>query len=610
VSINNGTMQQFFGMTTPGEDKLTLLNAYLTSMTSEWQQLRLSRLTSKQQSGAEQSTTPQLRLQAVYTSLTVETQVVLETHRGSINMLRRTLQQVTSDQDIPERVREIMLFNRAGDWGITIASVDDEGNVRGREWWRHDGTPLDPDTRIDSRHCEARILRPELAIEAICAHHRLILLGEPGAGKSTVLRYLALLLAQKEQELSVNLFGWADDYLPVPILCPLGAVAELLSRYDTADKALWQAIGDVLDGEQGIRSGLRDHLKDAIRRGGVLLLFDGLDELPTNGDNPRERVAHAIRRFANKDGVQTPIVVTCRVLPYQAAGDWKLPPDEGWQVRTVQPLAFGQVCQFVQQWYAELSQIAPDLSAEAAEQRAQKLLSALKESERLQTLIAAPLLLTMLAILHYNRDEIPRDRVKLYEECVLLLLDRWEPVRTPTIKRPGLLERLGNLPNLELDMLRGILHRLAWLVHAEPPDADGRGLLDGVRLEGELLRFFSRRYKEYDPAAKVETFMQVLNEDAGLLQARSDDRYAFPHLTFQEYLAACALADSEHLETDAYAVWTGTDTSRWREVLLLMAGRLRLLGVRSAQREGIPGRSYQLGGDVTSSPCCAILDGT
>jgi formylglycine-generating enzyme required for sulfatase activity len=265
-----------------------------------------------------------------------------------------------------------------------------------------------------------------------------------------------------------------------------------------------------------------------------------------------------------------------------------MPADEGWQVRTVQPLAFGQVRQFVQQWYAELTQVDHDLSIKAAEERTQKLLAALEENERLHPLVELPLLLTMLAILHYNRDEIPRDRVKLYEECVQLLLDRWEPVRTPNFKRPGLLERLGKLPNLELDMLRNILHGLARQAHKEPPGADGRGLLGGTCLEGELLRFFNKRYPEHEPAKKVDIFIQLLNEDAGLLQARSDDRYAFPHLTFQEYLAACALADSDNVVRDAYAVWTGSDASRWREVLLLTAGRLRLLGVRSAQREGIP----------------------
>jgi formylglycine-generating enzyme required for sulfatase activity/energy-coupling factor transporter ATP-binding protein EcfA2 len=577
--VSNSTVQQFFGTATPGEDKETLLAAYLTSLTSECQQLRLSRLTSKQQTGADQSATPHLRLQAVYTGLTVNNNRDLGRKKMSGADLKKMLEEHNPDIVPPEKVRLLADVPDA----IKHSFQDYSGRMPAQLDEISAGLP-------DDEVFEFGFTRPELATEAIRANHRLVLLGEPGAGKSTVLRYLSLLLALKEQGQPIDLVGWNDHQLPVPILCPLGGVAEVMrTKQPDPDKALWQSIGDVLDGEQSIRKGLRDHLTDAIRGGGVLLLFDGLDELPTSGDNPREKVAHALRRFAAGDGAETPIVVTCRVLPYQAEGDWKMRADEGWQTRIVQPLAFGQVRQFVQQWYAELTQVDHDLSSKMAADRTEKLLAALVENERLHPLVALPLLLTMLAILHYNREEIPRDRVKLYEECVQLLLDRWEPVRTPNLKkRPGLLERLGNLPNLELDMLRNILHRLAWQAHSEPPGADGRGLLDGPRLEGELLRFFNKRYPDHEPAKKVDTFIQVLNEDAGLLQARSDDRYAFPHLTFQEYLAACALADSDDLVRDAYAVWIGSDASRWREVLLLTAGRLRLLGVRSAQREGIP----------------------
>jgi formylglycine-generating enzyme required for sulfatase activity len=150
-----------------------------------------------------------------------------------------------------------------------------------------------------------------------------------------------------------------------------------------------------------------------------------------------------------------------------------------------------------------------------------------------------------------------------------------------------LLERLGNIPNLESDQIRGMIHKLAVQAHSKPPGDDGRGLLDGVALEGEMLRFF-RRLGCDDPAAKVETFIQILQETAGLLEARADDQYAFPHLTFQEYLAACGLADDADMVARAYSLWTGTDADRWREVLLLLAGRLRIQGLRTVEREGLP----------------------
>ncbi len=182
----------------------------------------------------------------------------------------------------------------------------------------------------------------------------------------------------------------------------------------------------------------------------------------------------------------------------------------------------------------------------------------------------------MLAILHYNRNELPDDRVEVYEQCVDLLLDRWEPRRTPGVAHVGLLDRLA-IPNLKIEQLREELHKLALHAHAQPPGDDGRGMLDRYALTGRLAEFFGR-LRVAHPLDKVAVFLDGLITDAGLLQAPSDDRYAFPHLTFQEYLAACGLASRADMVATAYGYWTGSDASRWREVLLLFMGRLRQYG--------------------------------
>lgn len=409
---------------------------------------------------------------------------------------------------------------------------------------------------------------------------RLVLLGEPGAGKSTVLRYLALLLAQQRLHAGVEpLPGWIATDLPIPILCPLARVATALPSHNgDALKALYQILSDLLDGEHGQYAGLRDHLRPALRGDGVLLLFDGLDELPVDtsvgGISPRVAVAEAIRHLASKTRAR--IVVTSRVLPYHAATNSQLPEDEGWEVRTIQPLRFGQVCTFVTSWYDALvdSGVDSELNIEGARVRAEALINELRANPALHPLVASPLLLTMLAILHHNNDTVPRDRARLYDECVQLLLERWEPVRTPGLRRPSLLERLGNLPGLELDLLRGALHELAFKAHDRPPSDDGRGVIDGDALSGRMLRLFTT-LRSPDPAQAVVILAQVLREDAGILQARADNMYTFPHLTFQEYLAACHLANQHDMIELVQARWHSVNAERWREVLRLLVGRLR-----------------------------------
>ncbi|MCS6941060.1 MAG: SUMF1/EgtB/PvdO family nonheme iron enzyme, partial [Roseiflexus sp.] len=101
-------------------------------------------------------------------------------------------------------------------------------------------------------------------------------------------------------------------------------------------------------------------------------------------------------------------------------------------------------------------------------------------------------------------------------------------------------------------------------------------------LEGEMSRFL-RRLQCDRIEERLEAFEQALRDETGLLLAVGEDTYAFPHLSFQEYLAACALADDPEMGRRAYGYWNSADGDRWREVLLLLVGRLRQQGKIESQ---------------------------
>ncbi len=378
--LRDKIIYQFFG-DAPGEQGETLLADYLDTLARDCQQLRLSRLSGRRATGTEQQAMPKLRLQEVYTSLTTDgPAVVVHERQRPVARVRRLLERLqrydtTRDHRPPEAVREVIVTPTGTAWESHSFTNIAERN--------YDAVSSQLDTYSPQKILMLRLVRPELALEAMYQHPRLVLLGEPGAGKSTVLRYLALLLARRLRGEGVELAGWPVSDLPIPILCPLGQVAAALAAHQgDGDKALWQ-LGDVLEGTQGLRAGLRAFLTPALRHGGVLLLFDGLDELPAGAASdggPRQRVAAAIRRLAA--AVQARIVVTSRVLPYLAAASWQMPAEEDWQVRTIQPLAFGQVRTFVRSWYQALVPTDPDLSATTALERAEALSAALDRDER------------------------------------------------------------------------------------------------------------------------------------------------------------------------------------------------------------------------------------
>ena len=79
----------------------------------------------------------------------------------------------------------------------------------------------------------------------------------------------------------------------------------------------------------------------------------------------------------------------------------------------------------------------------------------------------------------------------------------------------------------------------------------------------------------------MDRFLQVIEERTGLLTARGEGVYAFSHLTFQEYLAALAIATR-----DDYAAYTlpHVPDAWWREVILLEAGYFSTQGPERATR--------------------------
>src|SRR4029078_296133 len=83
-----------------------------------------------------------------------------------------------------------------------------------------------------------------------------------------------------------------------------------------------------------------------------------------------------------------------------------------------------------------------------------------------------------------------------------------------------------------------------WMHETSP----GVGLVKEGDLHRELQRIFAER-KQRDPEKAAHQFLADVREHTSLLLDRGGRQYGFIHLTFQEYLAAAALAQKGQQET-------------------------------------------------------------
>lgn len=399
--------------------------------------------------------------------------------------------------------------------------------------------------------------------EALAEQKRLVVLGDPGSGKTTLLRYLALLYGRAcaqgvslvDAKLGLPESGW------LPVFLPLRQIGRYLAEHHGKD--------DGTDGHAMLLAFLERVLKNErvdvaarffdewLQSGRAVVLLDGLDEVADPA--LRRRVSRLVDAFT-RAYPDCRYVVTSRIVGYTDASQLT----EGYATATVRDFTIDDIRAFLSQWHrlVAIGQMGPGESAEAsAESQTTQLLASIEKNDRVRELAINPLMLTVIALIHRDRVKLPDRRAELYQEAVDVLLGKWDEAR-------GVQESLIlNDRPFDISDRRLVLQHLALAMHEAATKE-----IDADRLREILAEQLSDALsdgRELDLA--VARLLHVIKERTGLLIARAEGSYAFSHLTFQEYLAALAVAGR-----DDYVEYTleRCADAWWREVILLEAGYL------------------------------------
>ena len=396
---------------------------------------------------------------------------------------------------------------------------------------------------------------------ALRENSRLVILGDPGSGKSTLLKYLALTFAEGGAQVRERL---KLDESRLPILFPIAAYTLALREkpdlpLDDFLPAYFESLG---------LPNLAPLFEEVIREGKAIILLDGLDEVLDS--ETRSKVVRQVEALVAAHP-RNRYVVSSRMAGYTSAA---LGPT--FTTLTIRPFERREIETFARQWsraYEALNvgrdAISPYLPPEAerrAEARAKSLTEAIFASPSVERLATTPLLLTLLALIHYQGTRLPSRRVELYRLCVEALAETWNLARSLSGQPIELW--LGERRLDEREIVN-VLAPVAFAMHQRQPG----GLISCAELEAQVTRVLAeRRGEPPDRARKLASdFVNLIREQVGLLLERGPDQFGFMHLTFEEYLAARYIASKR----EPFAlVKPHLYDPRWREVILLTAASL------------------------------------
>ena len=454
----------------------------------------------------------------------------------------------------------------------------------------------------------------ETLIDALAENRRLVLLGDPGIGKSTFLNYVAWLLSRPATNVLIDRLGWR---LPLPMVLRELEVRGV-RRFDDLLEAFLnhKMSAPLLEDDRG-------YLMRTLDEGQAFLLLDGIDEL---GDREtRERLRSAVfegmSRYPDCHWLMTSRIVGYDEAPFDAAhnrevarhagdvlmnvsqslgdhdgggSDNALPSNESagtlsgalsrallrrgardrfpvepvygsmqTATRYIAPFDDRRIGAFARNWY-----VLREAAAIRAGENADRLVRAVHADPSILRLARVPNLLTMMALIHRIEATLPHGRALLYERIAEAYLESIDKFRGIAAGPHDLPRKKGWLARVGIEMQRRRMSK------GIVPDAAAI-LMDADTVKGWLSEEMGRS-DTYPDTPSAEEFLKVVGRRSGLFLPRGEGRYAFVHLSFQEYFAAVALkrevtrlrwakGDRSRLgfDRDTLAGWAGL--SVWRE---------------------------------------------
>ena len=330
--------------------------------------------------------------------------------------------------------------------------------------------------------------------EAKQKHEKIMVLADPGMGKSTLLRMEAGLKAAEERLNLTSKFSSQAETRIDNVIFPLFV---RLSDLDEKSGEVIDIIPEIIRRNYPKTAlGILHLLKQKLEQGKYSLFLDALDEVPKEN---RDRLKQKLSRFTRNYPCR--IICTSRIVGYGGAF-----VDGAKEVEIV-PFNQKQTGEYIQTWFTNAAGYIEDDTVSAEE-----LITELREKPQISGLTQNPLLLSLVCSLYQTKGlELPARKAQVYKTAVDYMLEKWSQNRNLTSQ--GVISTKKRL-----------LEDLAYHFSCQ-----GKEVFDSNEL-------YNYRYGN-------EKLIDELCEEDGIIQklTREGEQYLFLHRTFQEYFTAAYL---------------------------------------------------------------------
>lgn len=388
------------------------------------------------------------------------------------------------------------------------------------------------------------------------SNNKSVILGDPGSGKSTLSRFIAIDLLQDSPKMELLGKKWGQF---LPIWIPFARWTKLISEHSSSEVSLKEFMAIWLKGFDN--DTIWPLVEKALDDKRLLLIVDGLDEWTNQA--AAQVALQKLQVFI--DDKEIPVIITSRPHGFRKLSFYHV----GWNIGELSELSATQQKELCQIWVKHKESVVSEGGKHSkgeierlVDRETDEFMFELEKSSDLGELAKVPLLLYLLIAMKFSNVRLPRSRFKAYGALVELLITE-HPARRRTSA-----QITDAISDLQPEEMEGVL---AWFAYQVMENHS-----DGLINEQQALAIIESYLRDTEiglgfdtPSARKQArqILSTVEDEFGLLVRKSSEEIGFFHRSLLEFLSSKHIVRMD-IDDQVNLIKKCCADPQWREIIL------------------------------------------